>query len=1653
MIPLTSSDTAQRTAQLLDQLLEKAHPLLAEGLYLAAIAHSYDLSFFAALRARDDGRDERLAKRLARFSFIDPLSDAKGEHLAAHYQMQMIERDILQRRWIQKDPEAYLAAQRQAYHFWEAKRLGDDIFLDSFTLTQNCISHLLLIAPNEGGILLAETFRDYFNHRFLAAIDRLLLTAQEALGYLEALEAPESPEYQNLADLLLFLEARLAQLRGQWESSLDTMLKLHDKSTLAPRLLPYVVRGYALALMHTEQYVEAIDEFKYALKLFSQQSNLKAEEGYTMIGLGDAYLKLATSARGYRDRITLPKTRLQEWVRGLISLPILPVMLYLSWQGLHLWHPASWHTLQKQDWIIARLFAAGANSYRRADDLLEEAGDRSEWGRADRKLAWLYLIMGESRQAVFRFEELLADQTSQLSEYNKAAINIGLANGLVQLGQLKEAKRLLLEALPLVTLYEDWELQAAGLRNLAEINVEEGQLSEALEPYGQAIRLYQQHKEVVAATEISERLWELEETKAFNEQECQKIAAMTQELPYRQYLVRYQKKSLVIFGRTTVILLAFLTFLMPMLIIEAGEGALLKLQVNFAITPPIGVDFGNLSALHLTLTPQFQSGTYIIPWFEAAIQLGIEVMLLYLLIYTLLGMAIIAGTKLSTVQKAVERLAIQMDNESITIGNQAHGTAGISCPAGTIHWADVTHVVIADLKWFDKALWNHAVTIIATPSEQLIIRGSTASYSSLQKRIQTLLPDAKRVQIEDLSYTLLRSRSALIYTLGLLSLLLFVNLNRLAPSLINTQLLNSPYTVIELYPYLYLALVLPPFWWFVVRPFSILARIGRLYPVIWWPIGIGVGVAISHIITDAIGWLRYPNIYPPLLTLMLLTTALAALWQRSLLPPLPQSIKNQSSPMKRRINQLFAPKKGAPKLLLSALLFFMILMSGIYIIEQVRAYNYLSLGNLHLKEATEAALSRQDKEKSEQHLAHAIAAYNQILELTPKNVLALRGRAAALIQMNRFSEAFQDYQEAHKREPDNPIIYAEEGAAYQTWSLTLPPEEIENKRKWAELAIIDFTKATQLDNGNLDYYLGRGIAYQAAGQWEKALENYDEMLAINPDNSLVLIAKGRVYLEQGNVSQTQLMEGRQRDSVLEESKRQHYQAALESFQKASQIDNSSVDLWLAIGYVQYRLQDYSDALKSWQGAVSLEPNNTIALTSRASAYWRLATLEGEPCQLQTSDPIWQSKQRTKIKQLEYAIADLSKALELKPNDFTYRTRAQLSYLLRHCPGYTYQEQLRQAIQDYQQAIIKNTNDSGYWQYLARLQTALHITIRDNQKEAQEAYNLLSSAAKAIERSYELDPDDQFTQIWRNTYIPDAALEQGAYHYDQGHYQLAQGYFQIVSTSHPTHIEAAVKAGAAAFAQGNTSQAATLYHQALTYSEESDLELLRTITDEIMRLVRHEPQLTVDTIIEMYRDLRRKQEIPSVGTDRTSAETAETWYMRAEFYFQLASNSFRLEGDEVAHEILEGAIIDINKAALLDSHYEERRDFFTEAAYGWFYLRRGDNSYNNRSYDDALADYEQAINILLPVLPITVSDISEAFLSAGLTSLALNDAEQATAWYAEGILLAEVYNESGIIRLARLKLNALIQSQPQLEASANEIKGKLLEVQNRLEGGE
>lgn len=100
------------SAQLLDQILAKAHPLLVQALYYAAIPHSYDVGLLAALRASDDQRDEKLAARLVEFSFIRSIDPIEAEQ--PRFAVLAAERAILQQRFLASDPKGFVEAHQRA---------------------------------------------------------------------------------------------------------------------------------------------------------------------------------------------------------------------------------------------------------------------------------------------------------------------------------------------------------------------------------------------------------------------------------------------------------------------------------------------------------------------------------------------------------------------------------------------------------------------------------------------------------------------------------------------------------------------------------------------------------------------------------------------------------------------------------------------------------------------------------------------------------------------------------------------------------------------------------------------------------------------------------------------------------------------------------------------------------------------------------------------------------------------------------------------------------------------------------------------------------------------------------------------------------------------------------------------------------------------------------------------------------------------------------------------------------------------------------------------------------------------------------------------------------------------------------------------------
>ena len=111
-------NTTETITTFLESILDSVHPLMAEGLHLAAVPNWYNVSLFGAMRAREDGRDEGIVTRLNRYSFIVPLEEDGDQELI--YTVRPDERIVLQRHWITKDPQAYRNAHQRALDYWNA---------------------------------------------------------------------------------------------------------------------------------------------------------------------------------------------------------------------------------------------------------------------------------------------------------------------------------------------------------------------------------------------------------------------------------------------------------------------------------------------------------------------------------------------------------------------------------------------------------------------------------------------------------------------------------------------------------------------------------------------------------------------------------------------------------------------------------------------------------------------------------------------------------------------------------------------------------------------------------------------------------------------------------------------------------------------------------------------------------------------------------------------------------------------------------------------------------------------------------------------------------------------------------------------------------------------------------------------------------------------------------------------------------------------------------------------------------------------------------------------------------------------------------------------------------------------------------------------
>lgn len=1361
-----TQSTTETITFYLEKILQSVHPMMAEAIYLAAVPHWYDQTLFTAVRDTDDGRNEGLVERLTRYSFITHWDEEADGSVT--YAMRSEERRLTQRYWIMKDPAAYRAAHQRALAYWQANPDPNP-----FAQTQNLLYHQLFVDQNAATDLLVDRFRAYHNERQLAAIERLLDTADEARFYLTLLNEPTI----DVEILLTHLRARLAQLRGDWTESQTRLQMLRQKADLPPQLQPYVTRAYGYTLAHSGDFVGAIAEYERALTQFKEQATavttagladsatLQADQAQTMIALGDAHVGLATSVRG-------PVETEHGLLGGLRPLRILftfitslPLVVYLSlYLGWRVWHPDFWPTLQGLDWIIARLFARATRFYRRADPLLEQYGDPGEAVAADEKLAYLYLALGDAKLAQDQFDRLLQETEAPLGEYRQAAVRVGLGQAWLRQGEPEKAREQLEKALPALLQYEDKTLEIAARTTLAEA-LFAADPEQALTQFDQSARLSIGQDDWAAATNTLERMEALAAMDDVTESVREQATAVAQTLPQRHYTARFRHPALVYFQRLTLLLLPLILLLMPLLVIRLDSRSTLTPIIQFKAAPifnPSQVVSSQLSQGVTTANVVSTSDANVIIW------LAVALIVIYILLSLGLGLLLIALTPLRTVQERGQSAAVRLDNAGISVGTDT-----------SVAWNEVTEVVTGDVRLWQRPLPHESAFALVTPTERLIVRGSTNWYTALCRRVTQNLPAA--AVKTDFDNTILNSKAGRFYIVNVIVIMSLALLAWIAPQPLWWDIPGLPYSLADLYPYFYLGLVVLPAWWLVIRPLQTQMKLEPDSRLPWVLLGVGLLLSLFQAITLFRPLLTSANLYPPLVALILLASSSWTIGRVREKGQLVYDVKVRAG------TAVVATFIG----LLMALLF----------VRETAAYHYLILGNAR----RDRAQLSEDAASKEALLNGAVNAYRQAIKIGATRILgidvraaanipvgipdpqsftwlaALNNRASLQVQLGHYAAAIGSYNVILDYTDRPADVYAWRAIARQSWStIDIGEGELAMVENQYELALADFEQAITLNPRRADYHLWRAVAYQALDDFTLAESDYRWALAQTepPVIPLTPAQRERALSGLGWIRY----------------KQEDFAVAKIFFEQAVQANPEQAEAWIGLGYANYSLGLYADTAVAWERAFELAPDDPTVLISLGTLHWKLGG--------RTNDPA--------AKCVEYSTsADYFAQSAAQPGQdaksvaFTFRTLGQVQSLLTNCPEFNDPHPYQLTIDSYTEAIRLDPENIDYYQKRGRFEYALWLQLPDTPANEHLLYEALADLTVAFNGGYTDSTTLNFLRSVLSQLEP-RALARAAAMMANGDFTAALAEYSVLAAAQPEKASIQFQAGLAALGAGDAA---------------------------------------------------------------------------------------------------------------------------------------------------------------------------------------------------------------------------------------------------------
>ncbi len=179
-----------------------------------------------------------------------------------------------------------------------------------------------------------------------------------------------------------------------------------------------------------------------------------------------------------------------------------------------------------------------------------------------------------------------------------------------------------------------------------------------------------------------------------------------------------------------------------------------------------------------------------------------------------------------------------------------------------------------------------------------------------------------------------------------------------------------------------------------------------------------------------------------------------------------------------------------------------------------------------------------------------------------------------------YEEAVKAYDNALEREPTNAEAWLGKGTVLSLWAGSINDESL------YEDAIKSFDKAIELDPQQNRGRLVKANALLNLGRYNESLKIFDEAIEAasqNFEKAQIWFEKAHLFAEQGNYNET-----------------------TEALEKVFELAPQDIDLWINGGILLSAvLGRNDDALKYYESAIQIDPENKLAWINKASALTRL----------------------------------------------------------------------------------------------------------------------------------------------------------------------------------------------------------------------------------------------------------------------------------------------------------------------------------------------------------------------------------------------------------------------------------------------------------------